>query len=174
MIEAMSPRLILLAPEMILFVAAVTVAILGLSKNHGIRASLPFITCAALIASIAAVPLTWTNENAQAANLLLPTLGRFVKPLLAGVGVLLVLLSVGSVDRKMEESVARGRMAFDPQRVVRGEFYAFFLLSIMGAMLLCNAQDLIWLFLAIELVSLPTYIMVAIGGSGNRNQEAAV
>ena len=174
MIEAMSPRLILLAPEMILFVAAVTVAILGLSKNHGIRASLPFITCAALIASIAAVPLTWTNENSQAANLLLPTLGRFVKPLLAGVGVLLVLLSVGSVDRRMEESVARGRMAFDPQRVVRGEFYAFFLLSIMGAMLLCNAQDLIWLFLAIELVSLPTYIMVAIGGSGNRNQEAAV
>ena len=174
MTEALAPKLILLAPEMILFVAAVLVAIMGLSKNHGVRASLPFVTCVALIASIVAVGLTWTPENAQAANLLLPMLGRFVKPLIAGIGVLLVLVSVGSVDRRMEEGVARGRFAFDPQRVVRGEFYAFFLLSLTGAMLICNAQDLIWLFLAIELVSLPTYIMVAIGGSGSRNQEAAV
>lgn len=170
----MYPRLVLLAPEMVLFVGAVMVAILGLSRNHRIRESLPFVTCAALILSIVVVPLTWTTENAHAANLLLPMLGRFVKPLLAGVGVLLVLVSIGSVDRRLEESVARGRVAFDPQRVVRGEFYAFFLLSLMGAMLLCNAKDLIWLFLAIELVSLPTYIMVAIGGSNSRNQEAAV
>jgi len=174
MIDAISPRLLLLAPEMILFVAAVVVAILGLSKNHAVRASLPFVTCTALIASIVVVPFSWTSENAQTANLLLPMLGHFVKPLLAGVGVLLVLLSVGAVDRQMEEALGRGRTAFDPQRVVRGEYYAFFLLSVMGAMLLCNAQDLIWLFLAIELVSLPTYIMVAIGGAGGRNHEAAV
>lgn len=174
MIEAMSPRLILLVPEMILFVGAVVVAIMGLSKNHGVRSSLPFVTCAALIASIGAVGLTWTNENAHAAQLILPMLGRFVKPLLAGIGVWLVLLSVGAVDRRMERAVARGRLAFDAHRVVQGEYYAFFLLSLMGAMLLCNANDLIWLFLAIELVSLPTYIMVAVGGSGARTSEAAV
>ncbi|MSR43743.1 MAG: NADH-quinone oxidoreductase subunit N [Phycisphaerales bacterium] len=174
MIEAMSPRLILLVPEMILFAGAVLVAVLGLSRNHAIRSSLPFVTCAVLIASIAAVGATWSAENAQAAQLLLPMVGRFVKPLLAGIGVWLVLLSVGAVDRRLEESVARGRMAFDPQRVVQGEYYAFFLLSLMGAMLLCNANDLIWLFLAIELVSLPTYIMVAVGGTGARNHEAGV
>lgn len=174
MIESLSPRLALLVPEMILFVGAVLVAILGLSKNRSIRESLPFITCAALIASIVAVCFTWTDENSQGAHLLLPMLGRFVKPLLAAMGVWLVLLSVGSVDRRMEESIARGRQPFDAQRVARGEYYAFFLLSLMGAMLLCNAHDLIWLFLAIELVSLPTYIMVAVGGNGSRPQEAAV
>ncbi len=174
MIDSLSPRLALLVPEMILFVGAVFVAILGLSKNRARRESLPFITCAVLIASIIAVPLTWTDENAQGAGLLLPMLGRFVKPLLAAMGVWLVLLSVGSVDRRLEESVARGRQPFDAQKVARGEYYAFFLLSMMGAMLLCNAHDLIWLFLALELVSLPTYIMVAVGGNGSRPQEAAV
>jgi NADH-quinone oxidoreductase subunit N len=41
-------------------------------------------------------------------------------------------------------------------------------------MLVCNANDLIWLFLALELTSLPTYIMVAISRPSRRAQEAAV
>ena len=39
---------------------------------------------------------------------------------------------------------------------------AFFLLSLIGVMLCCNARDLIWLFLALELTSLPTYVLVTI------------
>lgn len=172
-IESMASRLQLLAPEMVLFVGAVVTAVLGLSRRRSVRESLPLITCIALIGSIAVIPFTWTQSAAQDANLLIPMLGRFVKPMLASVGVLLVLLSVGAVDRALESTIARGRVRFDPQRVVQGEYYAFFLLSIMGAMLLCNAQDLIWLFLAIELVSLPTYIMVSVGGSGSANSAGA-
>ncbi|MCZ6834278.1 MAG: NADH-quinone oxidoreductase subunit N, partial [Planctomycetota bacterium] len=65
-------------------------------------------------------------------------------------------------------------LRFDPMRAARGEFYAFMLLSLIGVMLVCNANDLIWLFLALELTSLPTYIMVAISRGSRRAQEAAV
>lgn len=179
--ESMVGRIQLLTPEMILFAGSVVTAVIGLSRNRSLRDSLPLITCVALIGSIAALPFSWTEGAAQDAGMLIPMLGKFVKPMLAAIGVLLVLLGIGTVDRAVESSVARGKSRFDPQRVVRGEYYSFFLLSITGAMLLCNAQDLIWLFLAIELVSLPTYIMVTIGGSGlssgsgeTKAQEAGV
>ena len=86
----------------------------------------------------------------------------------------LVLLGIGMVDRKYEEAVRDGRTGFDPLRVVRGEYHAFLLLSIAGTMLIANANDLIWLFLAIELSSLPTYVMVALGRGTRRNKEAAI
>lgn len=41
-------------------------------------------------------------------------------------------------------------------------------------MLIANASDLIWLFLALELASLPTYVMVAVSRGTRRAQEAAV
>ena len=43
-----------------------------------------------------------------------------------------------------------------------------------GVMLICEARDLIWLFLALELVSLPTYVMVAISRWSRVGQEAAM
>jgi len=172
--DAIGPRLMLLAPEILLFGAAVVAAVLGLSRRHSVRAFLPILTCLALIASLAVMPITWTETRAQEAQLVLPMFGAFIKPLLAAVGILLVLVSAGSVDRSFEAAVARGRTTFDPQRVVAGEFHAFVLFSLIGAMLLCSATDLIWIFLAVELVSLPTYVMVAVGGSSRRSGEAAI
>jgi NADH-quinone oxidoreductase subunit N len=90
------------------------------------------------------------------------------------VGIVLAMVSAGSIDRRMEHDVDTGRVSFDPLRASRGEFYAFFLLSLIGVMLVCNSNDLIWLFLALELTSLPTYIMVAVSRSSRRAQEASV
>ena len=73
-----------------------------------------------------------------------------------------------------EAAVETGRATFDPIRSNRGEYWLFFLLSLSGVMLCCNANDLIWLFLALELTSLPTYIMVAISRGSRKAQEAAV
>ena len=43
-----------------------------------------------------------------------------------------------------------------------GEFFALMLLSIAGVLLVAGANDIILLFLGIELASIPTYIMVTI------------
>src|SRR5262249_12619310 len=75
---------------------------------------------------------------------------------------------------RLEAAVESGRIPFDPLRSNRGEFHAFFLLSLIGVVVICNANDLIWLVLALELTSLPPYIMVAIGRPSRRAQEAPV
>jgi len=170
----MSQTVALLAPEIVLFVASMLVAVLGLSRSTGVRSLVPWVCVAALVGSILALDAVWTPERIQGARLLFPMLGKYGKALIALIGIGLVAVSAGSIDRRYEEAVARGRASFDALRVVRGEYYAFLLLSLTGAMLVMSAPDLIWLFLGLELVSLPTYIMVAVARTGRRSMEAAM
>lgn len=170
----MSSKLALLAPEMILLAGACIVAILGLSRGRAMRDATPFVAAAFLVLAALVVPFVHTPERAEAAGLLMPMLGRSVRVMVCAVGALLCLVTVGLIDRRLESAFASGRAAFDPIRVNRGEFYAFLLLSLTGVMLVCTASDLIWLFLALELTSLPTYIMVAMSRPSRKAQEAAV
>jgi NADH-quinone oxidoreductase subunit N len=155
-------------PEIVLFAAACVVMVVGLSKTYAVRklcGPISFIALAA--AGMAAFVSTPPGAFALA------NMPEYAKVLTACVGMLLVLVLQGTADREYEASVAAGE-AFDPIRSTRGEFYAFFLFSLTGLMLVAGADDLIWLFLALELVSLPTYVMVAISTGRNRSMEAAV
>ncbi|HMN96764.1 MAG TPA: NADH-quinone oxidoreductase subunit N [Phycisphaerales bacterium] len=167
-------RLILVVPEMVLLTGAVVATILGLSRSRALRDATPAAVVISLLAAMLLVPLVHTPERAEAAGLLMPMLGKPVRMAICAIGAMLCLVSIGLVDRRIEAAFASGRAAFDPIRVIRGEYYAFFLLSVTGLMLVSTANDLIWLFLALELTSLPTYIMVAISRPSRRALEAAV
>ena len=167
-------RLMLVMPELIMLAGAIVVAVLGLSERRVIRTSVPIVTLATLVAALVAVGLVHTPERAASAGLPLPMLGLYGRSLIAVLGIGLVALSVGSVDRRLEEALERGLARFDSLRVLGGEFHAFILFSLAGAMLVTVAPDFIWLFLAIELASLPTYIMVAVSRGSRLAQEAAV
>lgn len=170
----MGSKLIGILPEITLFGGAVVVGIIGLSPAKRIRDAVPAVAAAFILAALVLIPMVSSPAQTDAAGHLLPNLARSVKMLIGLVSLALVAVSAGAVDRRLEESFARGRAPFDPIRVLRGEFYAFFLLSIAGAMLLTSATDLIWIFLALELSSLPTYVMVAVSRGTRRAQEAAV
>jgi len=170
----MGSRLALVVPEMILVVGTVFVVILGLSRRRNWRDLTPLVTVVTLALAMIAVPLVHSPERATSVGLLLPMLGLPVRVLICATAIALCLLTIGLIDRRLEQAFAGGRAAFDPIRVNRGEFYAFFLLSVTGVMLVCTASDLIWLFLALELTSLPTYVMVAMSRSSRKAQEAAV
>jgi NADH-quinone oxidoreductase subunit N len=170
----MTAKLTLIAPEIVLFVGAVIVAVLGLSRSASVRKSVPLITILFLVAAIAASMFVYRTDAVAGSGLILPMLGGFAKPLIAAIAIPLVMVASFSIDRKLEEAFESGHAAFDPIRVMRGEFFAFFLLAIAGTMLIANASDLIWLFLALELASLPTYVMVAVSRGTRRAQEAAV
>lgn len=173
MIE-MGSKIAEIIPEIVLFAGAVVVSIVGLSASKRVRDTVPGITAAFLLGSLAAIAFASAPVHEGTAAHLVPNLARIVKAILAVIGILLVAVGAGAVDRRLEESFARGRAPFDAIRVLRGEYHAFFLLSIAGAMLLSSASDLIWIFLALELSSLPTYVMVAISRGSRRAQEAAV
>ena len=164
----MAEKLQYLAPEITLFIATVLVMILGSSPVRLRRALCAPIAIGAL--GVAGILALFTPAMPAAP---LPGLMSFAKPLIAGVGALLVLLVVGTVDDDIEEGVRRG-IPFSSLRSNRAEFFAFFLFSITGLMLTTSADDLICLFLALELTSLPTYVMVAISTRRAESQEAGV
>lgn len=155
-------------PEITLILAACVVMVVGLSRNLAFRRLCLPITLAALAG--AGLLAYFTTPVGSGALVNLPEFG---KVLAASVGILIALLIAGTPDREYEIQVARGA-AFDPLRTSRAEFYAFFLFSITGLMLCAGASDLIWLFLALELTSLPTYIMVVISTTRNKSMEAGV
>ncbi len=176
----MADKLWFILPEIVLFIGACVVVVMGLSPARRLRDALPWITCGFLAVGMLLSTYVYASDHgvailkAGASTSLLPMLGQYVKLVVCGVGIALTQLTVGMIDRRFEAAVESGRVRFDPIRANRGEFYAFFLLSLIGVMLVCNANDLIWLFLALELTSLPTYIMVAMSRGSRRAQEAAV
>jgi len=99
----------------------------------------------------------------------------YVKGIVVVVGLLLVLVAGGLPSRlRAEREAEAAGDGFDPATTVRGEFYAFMLFSLAGVMLVGAATDLAWLFLAIELTSLPTYVMIATSRDRIVAQESAV
>jgi NADH-quinone oxidoreductase subunit N len=162
-----SDKLMFLWPEIVLFAFTCVVLIVGLSGRAALR-SLCAPLCA--VALIIAGLLAWQSPIGPDP---LGHLAGFGKLIAAGVGLLILLLLSGSADRDYEASVARGQ-PYQALRTTRAEFYALFLFSITGLMLCAGATDLIWLFLALELTSLPTYVMVAISTKRNRSMEAGV
>lgn len=164
----MLEKLRFLVPEVVLFIATCVVMVVGLSPAPAVRRLCAGIAIAALaIAGLAALRTPVPPHS------LLPHLMPFGKVMIAAVGILLVMLITGTVDREYEAGVAAGRR-WDGIRATRAEFYSFVLFSLTGLMLCTTADDLIWIFLALELVSLPTYVMVSISTAGTRSQEAGI
>jgi NADH-quinone oxidoreductase subunit N len=190
----MTGRLEFLYPEIALFSATCVVMVLGLSRRFALRKASAWVgglglVVAGLLSATtphmgrATCPITGlvfhegmeqVLSASQPGQVLLPEMVPFVKAMIAAVGLVLLAGLAGTVDRQEEERIARRGLEFDPLRSNRAEFYAFFLFSLTGLMLTAGADDLIWLFLALELTSLPTYIMVAISTGRNRSREAAV
>jgi NADH-quinone oxidoreductase subunit N len=173
----MIERLSMMYPEIALFVTTCVVMVLGLSRTLTTRKMTAVVAgVGVVIAGILAATTTPSGVavTASVGQTFLPELAPFAKTLIAIVGLLMLLTLAGTVDRGEESRIAAGVRAFDPLRSNRAEFYAFYLFSLTGLMLTAGADSLIWLFLALELTSLPTYIMVAISTPENRGREAGV
>jgi len=56
----------------------------------------------------------------------------------------------------------------------RGEFYVLVLFSVSGAILMAMAADLIVVFLALELLSIPLYVLSAFAAPNEQSEEAGM
>src|SRR4030042_5893712 len=83
----------------------------------------------------------------------------FVNALLLVSGLLGVALAYGYVKRMGLE---------------RGEYYTLLLFSVIGMMLMAQAADLIVVFLALELLSIPLYILAAFARPKVESEEAGL
>ncbi len=163
----MIEKLHTLWPEIVILATAFVVMIIGLSPSAKVRR---FTFWLSAISLVAAGYMILRGETFGLPAL--TPLAYFLKLAILGIGFLL-LLAAAEVPDEAHADPADAKK-FIPGLVSRGEFYGFFLLSLVGAMLCVGADDLIWLFLALELTSLPTYVMVSIARERIEAPEAGV
>jgi len=142
-----------LAPESLLVVAASLSLLLGLGRNRALAVFAFLAMVTALILAFAARG----EPTGFAPGLRIDALSWFTR--LIGLGTGLVILLVNQ---------------HVPIPSERGEYFALLLFSLVGVLLVGVANDLILLFLALELVSVPTYILIALSRIDARAQESAV
>lgn len=58
--------------------------------------------------------------------------------------------------------------------IERGEYYSLILFSIVGMMLMAQAADLIVVFIALELLSIPLYVLAAFANTNAASEEAGI
>lgn len=84
---------------------------------------------------------------------------QFLTILILGSGLVAVMLSFDYLTRL---------------GIQRGEYYSLLLFSISGMMLMAMAADLIVIFLALELLSIPLYILAGFARPRSESEEAAI
>jgi NADH-quinone oxidoreductase subunit N len=158
--DAMVNWVPLVLPE-ILLVAAACVLFLGSTfrpnRNLWGGVALASLAVAALVAFLGPHPADASAEQLYAAPVLLDNFAALVKGLAFAGGALLVLFSWEEV----------------PDRQA-GEYHACLLVIVAGTSLTGMANDLITLFLALELISIPTYVLLYLPRHDNPAQEAAM
>jgi len=154
-----------LVPEIILLVAACVVTLLGLARADSTRKMTQLIAALATALAFAASLGLFGNPIAVPQSTHVFFNSQYITILACAIGFLSVLSSW--------DMPARGEPGQTDSNY-RGEFFGMMLFSLAGVAMIGKVNDLIWLFLVLELVSIPTYIMVATGRSQIIAQEAGV
>ena len=158
MVRAMS-NLALLIPELIL----VGMALALLLAARRIQKTSVSAVATFLAAMAAALASGWASSGSSQTGfggmIILDGYSQFFKVLIASTLALTVLLSPRSLE---------------VDRVPRAEYHALLLLSSTGMMLAVSAQDLLLLYLGLELMTLCSYILVGIRVERPTANEAAI
>src|SRR3954467_11447727 len=160
-------------PELILVIVACALFIVGVIDRPAARRASAAI---AVLALVVVFVLQIVQTGSETASMVLTdpsgafrvgAMAQYVKLLSAGVGIMLALLAWPS-DRL---ATGNSGLNFGTEG---GEFFALLLLSISGIFVVAGANDVILLFLGVELASIPTYIMVSVSRPLPQAQEAGV
>lgn len=160
-IDALTGLFELVLPEIALVGAACVLFVAGLVSSsrflHGTLAVLALGGAAALafLEDTAASPLKIAS-NVYAPALASPS-ASFARWLTLGVGLLLVLVSA-------KETV----------KGISADYLACLMVALAGTSLVARSNDLVFLYLALEMISIPTYVLLYLPSRGKPGQEAAI
>jgi len=171
----------MLGPEVCMLLGALACLVAGLANPEAGRKAAPWLAAAALFAALC-LCIDWNGTDIAVGPIDGPALftygimgfAGYVKLAVCFVGLILLMVAAAVPDQLGQVIAADNRQTFEPGESLRGEFFAFFLFSLTGVMLTAGANDLVWLFLALELTSLPTYVMAAASRERPGAQESAV
>src|SRR6185436_2809265 len=100
-----------------------------------------------LVGAIVSSRLLWNSHQVGFGVIVLDNFAVYFNIAICAIGVLTVLVSAGSAER---------------DRLPVGEYYALMLFAIAGMMLMGSTNDLLVIFIALEVMSLAVYVLTAI------------
>jgi NADH-quinone oxidoreductase subunit N len=168
LVQALSP----IVPELIVAMTAMVVIVAdALISRRAARNWLPLITVAGLLAALitpTGFVQLWQYPSSATAELVLRPAAAFIQ--VDGFtnffrAVFILLAIFGTV-------VAPSYLV--RKQVPQGEYYATMLFSTLGAMTIVLATDLITLFVGIELMTIPVYVLAGIQRRDRFANEAAL
>lgn len=157
--ETLVASLHLVTPELILAVGALVLLMVGVFSGDKSTPTVTGLAVALLIASGLWMVLIPAEGSAFGGAYLADGYARFMK----------ILALIGSVTAMI---MAVGHARFD--HLDRFEFPVLLVLATLGIMLMISANDLISLYLSLELQSLALYVVAAINRDSLRSTEAGL
>ncbi len=159
-IEHLPAALSVIRPELIL--AGTALVCIALDLLYKPKDKMPcwavaFFGClAALIATITA----WGTEQEAFSHLVrMDNLSNFFAVVFLAAGLITLCLSAGYVQR---------------EELPAGEYYTLLLVSMTGMLFMAQANDLMTVYLGIEIMSIPVYVLVAMMRTSPKSPEAGL
>jgi len=153
--------LYLLAPELSLTLLALTVMVVDLFvKRRIVIVSVALIGLLVPVAFTISQALTLTGTHtAFFGMLVVDQYSIFFKVIFLLIAAVMVLASYDYIGKYVKAD---------------GEFYTLMLLSVVGMMLMASTGELISIYIALELTSIPLYVMAGMIRTNEKSAEAAV
>lgn len=149
-----------IVPELLVAGTAILVLLMGLFLTGPRQRILRWLPVAGLAVALWQVVVSAPSTGPSFS-------GMYVRDaltvVLQSVALVAVLLSIWLSEEYMERT-----------RLESGEYYALLLVVALGAMLMAASNDLIMLFLGLETLSIPLYILAAFAQTDVRSQEAGM
>ncbi|MEO1057944.1 MAG: NADH-quinone oxidoreductase subunit N [Actinomycetota bacterium] len=153
-----------LAPEIVLVVGINLVLLLDLQLPDSKKWAMASITGFVLLAAFVPVVTLWVVGDDSTRSLFD---GRYVIDEYALVLKGLFLLTAYVIVLMSQTELEEGGY-------YQGEFYVLMLCSVLGMVMMASARDLVSIFVALELLSIPAYMMAAWRKRDEKSNEAGV
>ncbi len=157
-VSALSIDLSLIYPEITLLVAASVILLTAFSRR--LNRFAPALALLALLLAFLMAVRQWQHQAAGFADMITcDNLGIMFKMIFLTASVITLFL---------------GHRYFAVKNLARPEYYALLLVSTMGMMVMANTADLVVMFIGLEVMSVPLYVMAGFNRRSLESNEAGI
>ncbi|MGE3402484.1 MAG: NADH-quinone oxidoreductase subunit N, partial [Vicinamibacterales bacterium] len=147
-----------IVPMLCVTLAALATMLLEAFRGKGEQTPLGGLGIIGLIGAAVSSAVLWNANSASFGVIVADNFGLFVTFVLVIVGILTILFS---------------SQVLQTTAMPRGDYYALLLFSITGMIMMATANDLLVVFVALEILSLAVYVLTGIQRDDPRATEAA-
>ena len=152
-VVAVMPEIVVTATAAIVLLADASIG------RRAARLWLPLLTVLGLIAAILSGPLTITSHTAFGGFVVVDTFTAFFRVLFCVLAIFATVVAPEYLERRS---------------IPAGDYYATILFSTVGAMTIALATDLITVFVGLEMMTIPVYVLAGMARRDRYSNEAAL